>query len=87
LKEGREAFGEATPITLDFLGNPRRLGEKVHQSPTRVDRIYLRSRRSSRKLRVRRAGLFGKEPANLSGIIPSDHYGVFVDLEEIPMTC
>jgi hypothetical protein len=27
------------------------------------------------------SGLFGREPANRFGIVPSDHYGVFIDLE------
>jgi endonuclease/exonuclease/phosphatase family metal-dependent hydrolase len=80
--EGHEAMGEAAPITLDFLGNPRWAGEKVDQAPARYDRIYLRSGAASRELRVLRAGLIGKEPANRSNVVPSDHYGVFVDLEE-----
>jgi hypothetical protein len=27
------------------------------------------------------AGLFGNAPANSLGIVPSDHYGVYVDLD------
>ena len=75
------ALGEAAPVTVDFTGNPRWKGQTVDSAPARFDRIYLRSGESSRDLRVVRAGLFGKAPSNRFGIVPSDHYGVFVDLE------
>ncbi len=74
-------LGEVAPITVNFYGNPWR-GETVDEVPARFDRIYLRRGKSSQDLRVVRAGLFGKEPANRLGIVPSDHYGVFVDLLE-----
>ena len=74
-------LGEVAPITVNFAGNPWR-AETGDEVPARFDRIYLRSGKSSRNLRVVRAGLFGKERANSLGIVPSDHFGVFVDLKD-----
>ena len=68
----------AAPITLDFLENPRWAGGEVSERPGRFDRIYLRDTVPART--VMASGLFGRRPANRFGIIPSDHYGVFVDL-------
>jgi maltose 6'-phosphate phosphatase len=71
----------AAPMTLDPLRNPRWAGSVVSERPARFDRIYLRSSSSRSAPRVVASGLFGREPANRLGIVPSDHYGVFVDLE------
>jgi hypothetical protein len=30
---------------------------------------------------VMHAGIFGKEPTNTFGIVPSDHYGVYADID------
>jgi len=76
------AHGEVAQITMDFLGNPRWKGKHIDGASGRFDRIYLRNEGSSRDLRVLRSGLFAKEPTNRFGIVPSDHYGVFVDLDE-----
>jgi maltose 6'-phosphate phosphatase len=69
------------PVTLDFVGNPRWKDVPVHERPGRFDRIYLRSASGQPAPRVTATGLFGHQPANRFGIVPSDHYGVFVDLE------
>ena len=78
----REGRGGITPATLDFGGNPRFQGKGVNRPAERFDRVYLRDDARSRGIRVRRAGLFGREPANRFGIVPSDHYGVWVDVCE-----
>ncbi|HZJ61942.1 MAG TPA: endonuclease/exonuclease/phosphatase family protein [Kofleriaceae bacterium] len=67
------------PVTLDFEHNPRWAGCAVDERSGRFDRIYLRERGGS-AVTVAAAGLFGRDPANRLGIVPSDHYGVFVDL-------
>lgn len=75
------SVGEVPPVTLDFLTNPRWQTENSPDTPIRSDRIYLRRAESKAEPRVKRCGLIGKEPVNRHGIVPSDHYGVFVDLE------
>jgi maltose 6'-phosphate phosphatase len=69
------------PVTLDFAGNPRWKDAPVNERPGRFDRIYVRSAGGRPAPRVTASGLFGQQPANRFGIVPSDHYGVFVDLE------
>jgi endonuclease/exonuclease/phosphatase family metal-dependent hydrolase len=70
----------AAPVTLDFAGNPRWRGTEVTERSGRFDRIYLRGRGRPAP-RIIGTGVFGQRPANRFGIVPSDHYGVFVDLE------
>jgi endonuclease/exonuclease/phosphatase family metal-dependent hydrolase len=71
----------AAPVTLDFAGNPRWKDAPMTGRPGRFDRIYVRSASRDRMPQVIASGLFAREPANRFGIVPSDHYGVFVDLE------
>jgi endonuclease/exonuclease/phosphatase family metal-dependent hydrolase len=71
----------AAPVTLDFAGNPRWKDAPVDERPGRFDRIYVRGSGGRPPPRILASGLFGKQPANRFGIVPSDHYGVFVDLE------
>ncbi len=75
-------LGESPPVTLDFLNNPRWQDEVSNETPARFDRLYLRTSESSLGIQILQAGIFGREPHNRFGIIPSDHYGVFVDLQE-----
>jgi len=76
--------GEAAPVTLDFENNPRWRTMTIADPSKRFDRIYLRHRDAgsdaTHEVSVLRAGLFGTEPTNSLGVVPSDHYGVFVDL-------
>lgn len=74
------ASDPAAPVTLDFADNPRWKGTGNTERPGRFDRIYLRSR-SGTTPRITGSGRFGKRPANRFDLVPSDHYGVFVDLE------
>jgi endonuclease/exonuclease/phosphatase family metal-dependent hydrolase len=82
--EWHDARGETPPVTLDFETNPRWRVMTITDPSKRFDRIYLRSRHHGATIagtpRVIRSGLFGKVPTNSLGVVPSDHYGVFVDL-------
>ncbi len=69
------------PMTIDFVYNPRWKGSAVPERSGRYDRIYLRGNAGRPAPSVRASGLFGRQPANRFGIVPSDHYGVFVDLQ------
>ena len=74
--------GENAPPTLDFPANPHLMTKEANanKEPIRCDRLYVRCDDILSSLYVEDAGLFGKEPANRFGIVPSDHYGVFADL-------
>lgn len=73
--------GEAPPVTLDFENNPRWKPMQIADPSKRFDRVYLRTVDPARAPRVVRVGLFGKDPTNCLGIVPSDHYGLFADLD------
>ncbi len=79
--EGHASRGGVAPITLDTLGNPHLTGRQTGPSPGRYDRIYLQEGEADIESRTLDSGLFGNVPTDSSGIVPSDHYGVFVDLE------
>ena len=53
---------------------------KIADPSKRVDRIYLRAAVPARAPCILRVGLFGKGPTNSLGIVPSDHDGLFADL-------
>jgi maltose 6'-phosphate phosphatase len=78
--EWHAARGEPAPVTLDFEHNPRWRTKSIADPSKRFDRIYLRAR-PERAPQVTRTGLFGQEPTNSLGLVPSDHYGLFADLE------
>lgn len=78
--EWHAARGEQPPVTLDFKQNPRWKPKQIAAPSKRFDRIYARAYGDRVSPRVVRAGLFGKAPTNSLGLVPSDHYGVFVDL-------
>jgi len=73
--------GEAPPVTLDFERNPRWKLMQIADPSKRFDRIYLRAADPARAPRTLRVGLFGKDPTNSLGIVPSDHSGLFADIE------
>jgi endonuclease/exonuclease/phosphatase family metal-dependent hydrolase len=87
--EWHVARGEAPPATLDFEHNPRWQAKRITAPSKRFDRVYLccadRTRAASGaatpELCVLRAGLFGTEPPAGHQVIPSDHYGLYCDLE------
>lgn len=75
--------GERPPVTLDFEHNPRWASMQISDSSKRFDRIYLRTADVASAPPILHVGLFGKEPTNSLGIVPSDHYGLFADLEDV----
>ena len=79
---GGEAGGEhaAVTVTVGFAGGSRE--RELGTLFERFDRIYPSSRRGTPSPRLLGAGVFGQQLANREGIVPSDHLGVFVDLEE-----
>lgn len=79
--ENQQANGAVAEMTLDPPSNPRWSGIENKEPSRRFDRIYLRSGSGVPPPRVIRVGLFGKEPTNRYRIVPSDHYGVFVDFD------
>ena len=78
--EWHAARGEAAPVTLDFEHNPRWRTKAITDPSKRFDRVYLRAT-PEHEPAVVCANLFGKEPTNGLGLVPSDHYGLFVDLD------
>jgi maltose 6'-phosphate phosphatase len=76
------ARGDLPPVTLDFEHNPRWKPKKIAAPSKRYDRIYLRARlpELAAAVHVEDVGIFGKEPRNSLGIVPSDHYGLYADL-------
>ncbi len=52
-------------------------------TPASIASTYLRKGGASDDFTVERAGLLGNEPRTSDGFTPSDHYGVFVDLERV----
>ena len=73
--------GEPPPVTLDFEHNPRWAKMKIADPSKRFDRIYLRAADPARAPRILHVGIFGKEPTNSLGVVPSDHYGLYADLD------
>ena len=81
VQEAHAARGEVSPSTIGFSeGNPRWSVFQPDGIVARFDRIYLRSRGGSQAPRVLQAGLYGNVPTPSLGTVPSDRYGVFVDL-------
>jgi endonuclease/exonuclease/phosphatase family metal-dependent hydrolase len=77
------ARGQTPPVTLDFEHNPRWQGKTIRDHSKRFDRVYLRAA-PAHEPRVTCAAVFGKEPTNRLGVVPSDHYGLVVDLDAPP---
>jgi endonuclease/exonuclease/phosphatase family metal-dependent hydrolase len=80
-EEWHAARGEPAPVTLDFRENPRWQPKGITAPSKRFDRIYLRTTASTADIHAEQLGVFGKVPANSLGIVPSDHYGLVVDLD------
>lgn len=74
--------GVPAPPTLDFVRNPRWRKEPTLELPVRFDRVLVRDtwNRQLPSPAVSSATVFGTQPAGPAGIVPSDHYGVAVDL-------
>jgi endonuclease/exonuclease/phosphatase family metal-dependent hydrolase len=82
LVHARRSGTEPLP-TLDFWRNPRWTNNPKLEIPARCDWILLRDTFEHQLPypRLIDADLFGVEPSSRHGVVPSDHYGVVVDLE------
>ena len=78
-----ERAGGSPEPTLDFWGNPRWRDAPTLDIPMRLDWILLRDvfGRGLPYPGVPDAGVFGTEPTPLARVVPSDHYGVYADLD------
>lgn len=78
------AAGIPAPSTLDFRHNPRwgvYEPENTIEIPQRYDRIYLSNPYPNPLPRLTACGIFGTEFYPDTGLCPSDHYGVYADLQ------
>lgn len=78
-----ERAGGSPEPTLDFWGNPRWRDAPTLDIPMRLDWILLQDvfGTALRYPDVLDAGVFGAEPTPRARVVPSDHYGVYVDLD------
>ena len=67
-------------ITLDFKNNPRWSEKKPIETNQRFDRILIQNTYPKTHPVLNDCIVFGKEISLQTGIAPSDHYGVCVDL-------
>ena len=72
--------GSVPSPTLDFATNPRWAGEVSLALPARFDWLLLQERWPLPAPSVSRVELFGRSPTPITGVVPSDHYGVFADI-------
>lgn len=78
-----ERSGKSPATTLDVWGNPRWRDAPTLDIPMRVDWILLQDvfGRGLPYPRVPGAGVFGTVPTPSARVVPSDHYGVYTDLD------
>ena len=78
-----ERDGRSPEPTLDFWRNPRWQDAPTLEIPLRVDWILLRDvfNTGLSYPGVSDAGIFGTHPTPQMQVVPSDHYGVYADLE------
>lgn len=76
-------LGQALRPTLDFWHNPRWQDSPTLEIPARCDWILLRDvfNQGLPYPKVLEAGVFGTSPTPRAGVVPSDHYGVYADIE------
>ena len=68
--------------TLDFVNNPRWRGKNTVYVPDTYDRIYvMESFNWDYTFSLHDVRIFGTEVSQKTGYAPSDHYGVFADVE------
>lgn len=73
--------GKEPEITLDFKNNPRWRNQNTVEKNQRFDRILLQNTYPNNFPVLRNCVVFGKEASAETGLAPSDHYGVFVDID------
>lgn len=78
-----ERRGRSPEPTLDFWRNPRWQNAPSLEIPLRVDWLLLRDvfNTGLPYPDVADAGLFGTQPTPQAQVVPSDHYGVYADLD------
>ena len=77
-----ERGGRSPEPTLDFWRNPRWQDAPTLEIPLRVDWILLRDVfNTGLPPGVLNAGIFGTHPTPQMQVVPSDHYGVYADLD------
>jgi endonuclease/exonuclease/phosphatase family metal-dependent hydrolase len=81
--EWHAARGESPPVTLDFRDNPRWKAKNMTVPSKRFDRIYLCTSEGVTAPRILGVGRFGDVPVNSGGVVPSDHYGLYADLDAV----
>lgn len=69
-----------TEATLDFRSNPRWQGKNTIETNQRFDRILLQNTYPSNLPTLEKCGVFGKKISAQSNLAPSDHYGIFADI-------
>lgn len=69
--------------TLDFRKNPRWNGKNTIEINQRYDRIFLQNPYPHDFPKLINYKVFGKEISPTTHLAPSDHYGVYVDLDFI----
>lgn len=88
IAESYAARKETAPSpTLDFINNPRwiKYERDFLTAPARVDWILVRENWHNRNtLIVQNLDVFGDKPNPDNGIVASDHYGVYVEMEVAP---
>lgn len=67
-------------MTLDFNNNPRWKGQRNIEVNQRFDRILIQNTYPKSYPRINNCVVFGKNISSKTGMAPSDHYGVCVDL-------
>ena len=78
--EWHAARGEAPPGHPRLRAQPA-LETEADRRPVEALRPDLPARRSpEHEPRTLAVGLFGRRPTKIAGIVPSDHYGLYVDL-------
>lgn len=75
--------GREPGVTLDFEHNPRWANHPTLDIPARVDWILIQDcfAAGRKDPRLLRADRFGVSPSGPDVVVPSDHYGVFADLD------
>lgn len=77
-----ELTGIKPRATLDLSSNPRWRGKGYKQcAGRRVDWILLKDTYPKPAPKLKEFGLFGTEVSSTTGYCPSDHYGVFAELD------
>ena len=75
--------GYAAAPTLDFATNPRWRNNNTKYEPCAVDKILFADNATRGDYFIRNAGIFGTDVSTETGLAPSDHYGVTVEMEFI----